>query len=176
MGNNPPEEWRVIPNFKEYEASSLGRIRRRAGSTRCKIDRVKMAQPGSDGYEFVVLYQGGRGHGRHVNNLVCHAFHGDPPDGCNQSRHKDGNRLNNAASNLSWTDAQGNADDRRKHGTHPIGSINGFSKLAEPDIVEIRRRVGSGEKRKEVAAAFGVCTSTVDKIITGVHWNHVSAP
>lgn len=169
------EEWRRIPGFDEYEASSIGRVRRRTGY-RCRKTRIKKLQLGTDGYVSVALYKNARAHNRHVNTLVCLAFHGEPPEGCDQSRHIDGNRLNNLASNLAWTNAKGNADDRKDHGTHPVGSKNGFSKLTESDVLEIRRRVLAGEKRKDVAASFEVCTSTVDKIIIGIHWTHATAP
>ena len=47
------------------------------------------------------------------------------------------------------------------------------SRLAAADVIEIRRRVGSGEPQRVVAQAYGVSKSLVNNIVRGETWAHV---
>lgn len=42
-----------------------------------------------------------------------------------------------------------------------------MARLTEDQVVEVRRRVGAGEARVDVAASLGVSRFTVDSIMTG---------
>lgn len=170
------EEWRPIPGYERYEASSIGRIRRCATGNGARSGRIKVLQISMDGYLSVNLHMGtGRALRCNVNNLVCRAFHGLPPAGCDQSRHHDGKRKNNFPENLSWTNAKGNADDRRVHGTHPKGSKNGFSKLDEAMVADIKRELLAGEMGVVLARQYNVEKSTIYLIARGKTWRHVDA-
>lgn len=95
------EEWRAIPCFEDYEASSLGRIRR-AVDGRVKKAGDLIAQTGSR-YRYVVLCP--VGHPRRtiqVHILVAMAFHGLAPSSEHEVAHWDGDGLNNRAANLRW--------------------------------------------------------------------------
>ncbi len=63
--------------------------------------------------------------------------------------------------------------------THPEttarGERNGFSKLSEADVREIRARRAAGEKLREIAELFGVAKQTVHSIVHGRLWAHVPA-
>lgn len=80
-------------------------------------DRLVPAGPGTDGYLYVNLTSGGPRKRRAVHRLVAEAFHGPCPAGM-VTRHLDGDRLNNDASNLRWGTQVENARDTVIHRHH----------------------------------------------------------
>lgn len=167
------EVWRSIPIFENYEASSLGRVRRSTPGRGTTVGKIKKPQVTTDGYLAVCLYDNGKASYRHVHHLVCLAFHGLPGDGQDQARHIDGSRTNNIPSNLAWTNGKGNAADRRMHGTHPAGSKNPNAKLDEGDIIDIRHRLKCGEPRLKIAVRYGVSVDTIHQVALNKAWRHV---
>lgn len=120
------EIWRDVAGYEGiYQVSSQGRVR--------SLDRVSCGRRlrgvlmvgSSDhaGYRQVHLAKGGRGNSatRKVHFLVCEAFHGPRPPG-QVTRHLDGDKLNNRASNLAWGTPSENSLDSVRHGTHPQAS------------------------------------------------------
>jgi len=55
----------------------------------------------------------------------------------------------------------------------PRGSLRANSKLDESSVAMIRAACKLGAKRKDLAARFGVCPSTITWITTGKMWKHV---
>ena len=55
-----------------------------------------------------------------VHALVTTAFHGQKPSPSHVVCHWDGERLNNAASNLRWGTLSDNLHDAVRHGTHAM--------------------------------------------------------
>lgn len=107
--------WRDVPGFEgRYEVSDAGAVcskpRQVQRTTRwgtlatyTVAGRVLQPQRCSNGYLRVQL---GRGSPALVHRLIAAAFlEGEPGQMVN---HKDGNRTNNAATNLEWTDNSGN--------------------------------------------------------------------
>lgn len=168
------ERWKPIPLFENYEASSLGRVRRVSPGNGTTPGLVKVQQVTRDGYFAVNLYVDGKAYHRNVHHLVCLAFHGLPPEGTDQARHKDGSRTNNKPSNLAWTNALGNAADRRMHGTEAVGGKNPNAKLDEGDVIDIRHRLKAGEARAKIAARYGVSKDTIHMIAQNKAWRHVA--
>ena len=103
-------EWRPIPGFPDYLASSLGEI----AST--KSGRIRILEGGRSemGYRNVLLYQDGHRVGRRVHQLVALTFLGPRPPGL-EIRHLDGDKLNNVASNLRYGTREENLADQRRH-------------------------------------------------------------
>jgi hypothetical protein len=98
-----------------YDVSDHGRVRthRRRGSP----GGILRPHTARHGY-LVVNLRRDNGHRTHyVHRLVAAAFHGAPQLG-QQTRHLDGDPLNNHADNLAWGTPLENADDTRRHGTH----------------------------------------------------------
>ena len=62
--------------------------------------------------------------------------------------------------------------DARKRRTPPKGENNGFAKLTDYDAACIK---ASTEKVREIAARFGVCKSTIQRIKNGERWQHVTS-
>lgn len=104
------EEWRDIPGYPGYQASSLGRIRTHnkvTSSTRfakrewkTRIMSAKICK--KDKTLRVDLWKGKEHKTFLVHRLVAICFLGDPPEENMTVNHKDGNRLNNRLENLEW--------------------------------------------------------------------------
>jgi len=95
--------------------------------------------------------------------LVCHSC--DNP-GCVNPKH------------LFIGSNQDNMDDRnRKNRQAKLkGSTNGFSKLKEEEVKEIKSLVFSGEHvYSEIAKRFNVCQSTISAIANGQNWSWLDA-
>ena len=111
------EIWKQIPNYRNYEASNLGRIR--SIDRTVTVDRfdkngnqVKMNLKGTvikhwiqhDGRQYVKLVDdnGDRTNGLQVHRLIAFAWHGLPPNDTDECDHKNRNRVDNRPSNLHW--------------------------------------------------------------------------
>lgn len=121
MTDEQEEEWRDIPGIPHYQASSQGNVRsvdREVYSLRGRWEQRKgviLSQcVVKGGYRSVKTKVGSR----RVHRLVCAAFHGPPPEGKGQVRHKDGDPSNNAPNNLAWCDSSENTADQVAHGRH----------------------------------------------------------
>lgn len=105
-----------------------------------------------------------------VNRVVALRFLPNP-DGHEQVNHIDGNKENNALSNLEWS--SGSENERHAHRTglkSGRGSANSNAKLTANDVLAIR---ASQEKPAELAKRYGVGRSTITNIIAGRTWQHV---
>lgn len=116
------EEWRPVPGFEaNYQVSDKGRVRSTPGGTGRNRDHGRVrVQTLTGGYPCLTLTdRSGKRAFVKVHRLVCEAFHGPAPEGKPFALHGDGDKQNNAASNLRWGDARDNALDAVGHGTHP---------------------------------------------------------
>jgi hypothetical protein len=99
---------------------------------------------------------------------VAEAFHGPRPNG-NVIRHLDGNRYNNAATNLAYGLPQENVNDTIKHQTYK-GSRNGRSVFDERHVLMVRMLLEHGHGVSELSRLLGVSIGTVHAIKTGRNW------
>lgn len=98
----PVEEWRIIPNFPFYEASSFGRIRN------AKTKHL-IACYNNNGYLATTLKAGNKLPSRQrVHRLVAMAFC-EKAEGKEYVNHIDENKQNNRADNLEWVTNSENA-------------------------------------------------------------------
>ncbi|MDJ0489126.1 HNH endonuclease [Rhodococcus qingshengii] len=109
-----------------------------------------------------------------VARLVAEAFHGLRPTPDHQICHVDGNKLNNRAENLRWGTAKENAADRDSHGTTARGERDGFAKLTDSKVKEIRRLTADGVPGARIAPLMGVDKATIYRIQRGEGWTHVA--
>lgn len=154
---NSTEEWRDIPGFAGYQASSHGRIRsldrmilRRGGLARVKGLILSPFQ--ANGYPRVVLT--GR-RNVYVHQLVCLAFYGPPPEG-HEVAHQDGKRDNCCVTNLRWTTRSDNALDRTRHGTAHTRDTWRFAKVSTPDARRIAKMKAAGRSARDIAQEFSI--------------------
>lgn len=61
-------------------------------------------------------------------------------------------------------------------GNPAIGSNHGRSKLTEKDVLDIRKRINSGEKQKDLSREYKVSPGTIYSIWSNRKWKHVGGP
>ena len=156
------EEWRIIPDWPGYEASSAGRVRRATFVLSIRVMET--------GYCTVKLRRSGdpKQHQRKVHRLVLEAFVGRRPDDM-QCRHLDGDKTNNRIENLTWGTPAENVADQFRLGERPshAGVRNGNAKLDPELVAEIRT---SPESHAAIAARLSVHPSTISLVRNGRRW------
>lgn len=113
-------------------------------------------------------------HNKSVHRLVLEAFTGPAPSDDMETRHLDGNRANNRATNLAWGTALENAIDREGHGNTLRHEAHGRALLTAEQVRTIRRTDFSTTTRVEVARLYGVSTSAIKNILNGKNWKRIS--
>jgi hypothetical protein len=165
-----PEGFLAIDGFPGYAVGPSGSvISRRKGSWKPMKPILK-----KHGYMQVVLSRGDEQHTRLVHRLVLEAFVGPAPSE-HECCHDDGNRTNNAISNLRWDTRKNNQSDIERHGTRnaPRGERSGSAKLTEEQVREVFRLRKSGLLQKEIAKRLGVIRQTIGLILSGKNWPHI---
>lgn len=176
---NPTEEFRPVEGFPGYRVSNLGRVQScwRMGPAKAKHDEScwRDLKPGMmrDGYKFVSLHRDGRQYTRKNSVLVAIAFHGAKPPGM-VCRHLNGNPGDDRAENLAWGTYSQNIHDAIRHGTFPLGEKAKRSRLKTADVVRIVGMLAAGDLIKDIAARFGVSSTTVADIAAGRTWAHLT--
>lgn len=99
------EEWRVIPSHPNYEASSLGSIRRKKNQKVLATADADHQRP----YQVVCLFTNGKQYTKKAARLIWEAFNGP----CGQTiDHIDRNVANNNISNLRCVSGADNYKNR----------------------------------------------------------------
>jgi hypothetical protein len=104
-----------------------------------------------------------------VHQLVAEAFIGACPEEM-EVCHRDGNRANNALSNLRYDTRKNNHADKRLHGTHLVGDTCPAAKLAAGDVLAIR---ASDKRASELAREYGVTADNIYAIRKRRSWRHI---
>lgn len=167
------DEWRVIDEFPNYEINTCGVVRRRVADSNGRFkDHILVARKrGPYQYLSIGLRDAdGKRFYRIISNLVCRAFHGDPPSPIHQAAHIDGQKYNNHKDNLAWKTPTENMADQLLHGTRIHGELHYASKLSDEQVLTIKHLLSIDTKRgrlRRIAQMFGVCKQTVHNIHTG---------
>lgn len=164
------EAWRPIPGFDDYDASSLGRIRRRKGtSPKTGRDHLILKQSMQawrgkrGGYLVIALEYNGVRRNSAVHRWVLMAFTGGAPEGkC--AAHKNGDRTDNRIQNLYWATWKENTHDKKKHGRWQIGDKAANRKLTEKQVLEIR---ASKLHARDIAKKYGIAEGYVWHLRSG---------
>lgn len=177
---NEVEEWRpVVGREGIYEISSLGNLR--------SVDRMSIRKRGNRVFKYPIkgrllrpfvnrhgYLMGGlvKPNSKAVHKIVIEAFVGPCPDGL-QTRHLDGNRRNNRASNLCYGTAKENAKDKRDHGTIGVGEKSPNVRLNDEKVRWILDNAGSISDAK-MARMLQVSEATIRIVRIGQTWKHIS--
>lgn len=105
-----------------------------------------------------------------VNRVVAWVFHPNP-ENLPQVNHIDGDKENNAKSNLEWSSGSDNEKHAHRTGLKSgRGSANSNAKLTADDVVAIR---ASQTDASALAEQYGVSRSTVVNILKRTTWRHL---
>lgn len=160
------EIWRDS-SVSGYKVSNHGRI------YSCKTSTIRKTYHRKDGYESIGLSIDGKIVTFAVHRLVAEAFI-ENPENHPVVNHKDGNKLNNYASNLEWTTQQENIIHSYKNEMSKAcrGETNGLAKLTWEKVEEIRRlRNSENISYAKLSKMFDVGKGTVWQVVNNVSWN-----
>ena len=167
------EIWKIIPSYPDYEASTLGRIRRKTGGSRnTKVGRILKHMIHYKGYVRVDL--GAKAKGKRVHHLILEAFVGPRPEG-KQTNHINGIKSDNRLVNLEWVTPQQNV----RHSFDKLGhkALCGIqltqSKLTENDVLQIREWASFRWKQAMLAQAWNITAQTISHIVNRKTWKHL---
>lgn len=176
------EEWRIISALRVYSVSSLGRVRREAGTVPGRsgahhgvAQRVLAQRYNNKGYPIVTVSVNGKVQTRLVSRLVAEAFLGPAPEGKNFACHRDDNPMQNVPENLFWGSAADNSRDMVAKGRQCIGEEVTGAKLSDLDVIEIRVMSTMGMAQHRIASQFGISQSNVSMIVNRITWAHLDA-
>lgn len=157
-------EWKPIKDFEDYLISPCGSVMSKKrfvnvfknNKTIRKTVNEKILREALTlgGYAFVCLRKNNRHHNKRIHSLVAEAYISDRPKGL-VINHKDGNKLNNDASNLEYVSMQRNT----QHYYQSIGKSLG--KVPINDIEKIINRVSLGEKIYKIAKEYNVTRNDI---------------
>lgn len=169
--------WEWVKGFEGvYKISNWGNvksanrnIKHYRGGLSFRAGQVLSINLDKYGYPKVTLQKAGRRKYFTVHRLVATAFIPNP-DNLPQINHKDGDKTNNFVDNLEWcTD-----EDNKKH-AHTTGLID-YSKnsgencyttnLTNKIVLEIRNKMDSGVRNKDIEKEYNLGRSTVSRIKT----------
>lgn len=164
------EEWRLVREHNGYEVSDMGRVRNKARGNILKQHRNCSGK----GYLFVAL---GAGKQINVHRLVAGAFIGPCPIGL-EVNHIDGDKLNNASTNLEYCTRSENEKHSLRLGLrkpfHKIGQEHPRAKLTEKDVRQIRRLYSSGKySQSEIGKMYGMKQCSIQHITKRRIWKHI---
>lgn len=159
---------RPYPGDGRYLVTRDGRVSNIARNAWLKPCRLKRGQ-----YLGVCLWRGSRGRTIPVHKLVAETFLGPPPSPAHEVAHGDGNRRNNAASNLSWKTRLENEADKLAHGTSRRRSIGRPRVLDLGKATAIRQRARAGATHTSLAKEYRVSITHIGNIVAGKRWIHV---
>lgn len=172
--HNVSEEWRPAVGFEGYySVSTLGRVRRDFATKHHPTPGI-LAPRAHDRYVRVLVSRGdGRRFCRSVHVLVAEAFLGPRPDGFHIN-HRDGDKTNNRLTNLEYATPLQNGRHAVRTGLHDVkGGRNPKAKLSVDQVRAIRALRGRLPARC-IAERFGVHACTVERILSGRRWAHVT--
>jgi hypothetical protein len=170
-------EYRPIPNFPGYcvgDDGSVWSCKTGGDTNRRGPWRQLKTRANKHGGHLQIVLMPGRVM-RYVHQLVLELFVGPRPEGMEARHFPDNNPANNRSSNLSWATPLTNQRDRQANKTDTKGSRHGKAKLTEEIVRKIRSEyVRYKVTSKMLGKKYGVAHSTVEGVLEGKTWKHVS--
>ena len=166
-------EWRVVPEFPEYEVNEIAQIRRKKEFRHSRSPEICKTYFCNYGYPSLRITSGGKSCIKRLHVLVCSAFHGPRPSEKHEVAHWDGNRANARADNLRWATRKENFSDMVRHGTRAFGQTHHCAKLTEENVQEIKRMLRLGMTSTQISRVVGHSRQGINNIKSGRQWSHV---
>ena len=153
------EVWQPVRGYEgRYEVSDTGQVRGPRGPRKPIFH--------TNGYVRVGLCHSGTNKWFYIHRLVATHFIPNPKQ-CPQVNHKDGNKTNNAVTNLEWCTASENAIHAvRLFGRHGENLYN--CKLTSEQVRSIRTDT---RLQRTIAADYAICRQVVSRIKRGTQWS-----
>jgi len=181
------EEFRDIKDYEGlYQVSNFGRVKslermmwNGKGWYHRKEIILKFGDTGDDrgngcpGYNVVNLLKNGIQIQFRVHRLVAEAFILNS-ENKPYVNHKNSNRKDNRVENLEWVTPKENSDDAHNRNCTPKGEECSYSKLKEPQVIEILYKYATGNyTQQQLADEYNVSRRNIGKIINGKTWKHI---
>ena len=166
-----PEVYVDISGYEGYyQVSNYGKV---SNKNTGKILKPYLTR----GYLRVSLYNDSGRKCKLVHRLVAEAFLPNP-DNKSDVNHINGCKTDASVCNLEWVSASENMFHAHCNGLRPKlntqGEKNGFSKLTEAQVIEIKQLLAEGNlKQKTIGSQFNVSRETVSSIKSGRRWQEV---
>lgn len=158
------ERWAPVPGSDRHEVSTLGRLRTWRVRKGPRLSAPVVVKPRAIAEGYLGFAKQSR-----LHTAVLEAFVGPCPEG-HEAAHFDGDKHNNALSNLRWATHAENIADKVRHGTPYVRRVRD---LDEDETAEVCRRREAGESRADVAKAFGITPQTVSRKTTKSNKSHL---
>lgn len=107
-----------------------------------------------------------------AHRAMCILAHGDPSDARMQAAHSCGNRSCVNPNHLRWATAAQNINEKRAHGTMPLGEKVHNAKLTRRAVAEAKRMRAGGASYQQIADCLEVNRTTVARACNGETWSH----
>jgi len=163
-----PANLRHCPSYPGYAVAKNGSVWTSLRRGIWQRRKTSIVETPRGRYEQITLRLNKRYKTVFVHRLILETFRGPCPKG-HESRHLNGNSIDNRSSNLQWGTRQQNSDDKRKHGTMQAGEKNGQAKLTANQVSEIRK-LRSSTTIDDLAMRFKMSRSQIKRIVYGISW------
>lgn len=159
--------WKQIQDF-DYEINEQGEVRR------ISSQRVKKSFQRGDGYIHIQIWRGGNEKKMfQLHRLLALSFIPNPENKLFVN-HINSIRSDNRIVNLEWCTHSENVLHSYMVGTSSNkGSNNGFSKLNEAHVLNIRKLYSQSYPTKLLTEIFQVHKNTIKSIVSRRSWSHI---
>jgi len=156
----------TLSDYPNYVIRSDGEI---IGHLITKNPRALKPWIDKDGYRRVHLTNKDGRKGFSVSALVLLAFV-KKPSKLHTVNHINGVKTDDRLENLEWSTRQEQIDH-----AFALGLKTGYEqgKLKPDDVRSIKRALACGETQKALGVLYGVHSTTIGKIKSGVNWSHI---
>lgn len=173
-GDIMKEIWKEIPGFEDYEASTIGRIRRKTKSHAFPAGYILKGYQDLTGYINIVLHKKQIPYPTRFHRVIAITFLGPPPTNKHEVNHKNGIKNDNNIDNLEWITHKENILHSTRILCLRIGEKHGIAKLKNKDIPIIRDLMNTNFcSLGMIAELFGVGKTTIWRIKHGHTWAHI---